>query len=50
MIALEALITKLEAERRSVEWGMDGPVSENRPGDPGWWLRVDGEVVATGDP
>lgn len=45
---IEEIAPRLRAAGHTVEWGFDGPVMPNAPGDPGWWFKIDGEVVATG--
>lgn len=45
---IEEIAPRLRAAGHTVEWGFDGPVMPNAPGDPGWWCKVDGEVVARG--
>lgn len=32
-----------------LNWRFVGPVSSNRPGDPGWIATLDGEVIARGE-
>lgn len=32
-----------------LDWRFVGPVSSNRPGDPGWIATLDGEVIARGE-
>lgn len=48
MIDLTRARADLAELGHTLDWRLVGPVSDNKPGDPGWQATLDGEVIARG--